>query len=84
MQQMNIKMEKTLGVTFKKYTNSEFLNSLRNCLLIIDNSCKQFTMTKNLFNWPLQCVTKTLMFLYKAQPLSTKQVVAYKKNLNTQ
>ena len=36
MQQIYIKMEKTLGVTFKKYANIEFLNSLANCLLIID------------------------------------------------
>ena len=60
MQQIHIKMEKTLGVTFKKYTNLEFLNRLANCLLIIDDS-KKFTMTKNLLNWPLQGVTKTLM-----------------------
>ena len=34
-------MEKTLGVTFKKYANLEFLNSLANCLLIIDDSCEE-------------------------------------------
>ena len=34
-------MENTLGVTFKKYANLEFLNSLANCRLIIDNSCKE-------------------------------------------
>ena len=28
------------GVTFKKYANLEFLNSLANCLLIIDDSCE--------------------------------------------
>ena len=28
MQQINIKMEKTLGVTFKKYANLKILNSL--------------------------------------------------------
>ena len=31
----------TLGVTFKKYTNLEFLNSLANCLLIVDDSCEE-------------------------------------------
>ena len=36
MQQIYIKMEKTLGVTFKKYANIEILNILANCLLIID------------------------------------------------
>ena len=34
-------MERTLGVTFKKYANLEFLNSLANCLLIIDDSCEE-------------------------------------------
>ena len=34
-------MEKTLGVAFKKYVNLEFLNSLANCLLIIDDSCEE-------------------------------------------
>ena len=41
MQQIYIKMEKTLGVSFKKYANLEFWNSLANCLLIIDVSCKE-------------------------------------------
>ena len=41
MQKIYINMEKTLGVTFKKYANLEFLNSLANCSLIIDNSCKK-------------------------------------------
>ena len=41
MQQIYIKMEKTLGVTFKKYTNLEFLNSLANCLLILEDSCEE-------------------------------------------
>ena len=34
-------MEKTLGVTFKKYSNLEFLNSPENCLLIIDDLCEE-------------------------------------------
>ena len=41
MQQIYIKTEKTLGVTFKKYANLEFLNSLANCLLIMDDWCKE-------------------------------------------
>ena len=41
MQQIYIKMEKTLGDTFKKYTNLELLDSLANCLLIIDDSCEE-------------------------------------------
>ena len=41
MQQIYTKMEKTLGVMFKKYANLEFLNSLANCLLIIDDSCEE-------------------------------------------
>ena len=41
MQQIHIKMEKTLGVTFKNYANLEFSNSLANCLLIIDDSCQE-------------------------------------------
>ena len=41
MQQIHIKMEKRLSVTFKKYANLEFLNSLANCLLIIDDSCEE-------------------------------------------
>ena len=39
-------MENTLGVTFKKYANLEFLNSHANCLLIIDNSCKEINNDK--------------------------------------
>ena len=38
VQQIYIKMEKTLGVTFKKYASLEFLISLANCLLILDDS----------------------------------------------
>ena len=30
-----------LGVTFKKHANLEFLKSLSNCLLIIDDSCEE-------------------------------------------
>ena len=41
MQQIYIKMEKTHGVTFKKCANLEFMNSLANCLLIIDDSCEE-------------------------------------------
>ena len=41
MQQTKIKMEKKLGVTFKKYANLEFLIGLANCLLIIDNSYEE-------------------------------------------
>ena len=41
MQQIYIKMEKTLGVTFKKYANLEFLNGLANCLPIKDESCEE-------------------------------------------
>ena len=41
MQLIYIKMQKTLGVTFKKYASLEFLNSLANCLLIIDDSCEE-------------------------------------------
>ena len=41
MQQIYIKMEKTLGVTFKKYANIVFLNSHANCLLIIDDSWEE-------------------------------------------
>ena len=41
MQQIYIKMKKTIGVTFKKYTNLDFLISLANCLLIIDDSCEE-------------------------------------------
>ena len=41
MEQIYIKMEKTLGVTYKKDVNLEFLNSLANCLLIKDDSCEE-------------------------------------------
>ena len=34
-------MEKTLGVTFKKYANLEFLNGFANCLPIKDESCEE-------------------------------------------
>ena len=40
-QQIYIKMEKTLGVTFKMYANLELLSSLANCLLIIDDSYEE-------------------------------------------
>ena len=48
MQQIYIKMEKTLGVTFKKYVNLEFLNSLANCLLIIEDSCEEIYNDKDI------------------------------------
>ena len=48
MQQIYIKMEKTLGVTFKKYANLEFFNSLANCLLIIDYSCDEIYNGKDI------------------------------------
>ena len=54
-------MEKTLGVTFKKYANLELFNSVANCLLIIDNSCEENCNDKELINWPLHGVPKTLM-----------------------
>ena len=41
MPQIYNKIEKSLGVTFKKYAKLEFLNSLANCLLIIDDSCDE-------------------------------------------
>ena len=41
MQQIYIKMEETLGVTFERHANLEFLNSLANCLPIIDDSCEE-------------------------------------------
>ena len=34
-------MEKTLDVTFNKYANLEFVNSLANCFLITDGSCEE-------------------------------------------
>ena len=46
MQQVNIKIEKTLGVTFRKYANLEFLNSLANCLLIIGDSREEIYKDK--------------------------------------
>ena len=46
MQQIYIKMEKTLGITFKKSANLEILNSLANCLLIIDDSCEKSYIDK--------------------------------------
>ena len=48
MQQIYIKMEKTLGVTFKKYATLEFLNKLAMCLLIIDDSCEKIYNDKEL------------------------------------
>ena len=47
-EQIYIKMEKTLSVTFKKYANLEFLNSLANCLLIIADSCEEIYNDKEL------------------------------------
>ena len=43
-------MAKTLGFVFKKYINLEFLNSLENCLLIIDNLCEEIYNHKENFN----------------------------------
>ena len=50
MHQICIKMEKTLGVTFQKYTNLEFFNSHANCLLIIDDSCEEIYNDKEFVN----------------------------------
>ena len=41
MQQIYIKMEQKLGVSFKKYANLEFSNNLENCLLTFDDSCEE-------------------------------------------
>ena len=46
MKQIYIKIEKRLGVTFKKYANLEFFNSLAYCLLIIDDSCEKICNDK--------------------------------------
>ena len=46
MQQIYIKIEKTLGVTFKKYANLEPLNSLAKIFLIIDDSCEEINNDK--------------------------------------
>ena len=45
-QQIYVKIEKTLGVTIKEYNTLEFSNSLANCVLIIDNSCKEICNDK--------------------------------------
>ena len=41
MQQIYIKMKKTLDFTFKNYASLEFLNSLANRLLILDDLCNK-------------------------------------------
>ena len=41
MQQIYIKMKKTIGVTFKNFADLKILNSLADCLLIIEDSCEE-------------------------------------------
>ena len=46
-------MEKTLDVTFNKYANLEFVNSLANCFLITDGSCEEIYNDKEFVQWCL-------------------------------
>ena len=78
MQQIYIKMEKRLGVTFKKYASLEFLNSLANCLPIIDDSCEEIYNDKEFVKLATAGRHKNInVIFYKAQLLSTEQVVSY-------
>ena len=57
----------------------EFLNSLANFFLILDDFCEELFNDRIFLSWQLHGVTITLFFLYKAQPLSTEQVVLYNR-----
>ena len=72
MQQIYIKMEKGLGVRFNKYANLDFLNSLANCLLIIDDSCGE------IYN------DKEFVELATAEHHKNISVIYIKHNLNQQ
>ena len=69
MQQIYIKMEKRLGVAFKKYANLEFLNSPANCLLIIDNLCKEVYYDKEFVKLATAGRHKNINVIYRKHNL---------------
>ena len=76
-------MEKKLGVTLKKYTNSEFKNSLENCLLIIDNSCKEVYSDKEFVKLATAMCHKKINVIYIKQNLYQQNKGSGTENLNT-
>ena len=83
MQQIYIKMEKTLGVTFKKYANLEFLNSLANCLLIIDDSCEEIYNDKEFFKLATAGRHKNINVIYIKHNLYQQSKWSRTIDLNT-
>ena len=65
MQKIYIKLEKTIPVTFKKYTNLEILNSLANCLLIVDGSCEENYNEKEFVKLATEGRHKNINVIYK-------------------
>ena len=90
MQQIYIKMEKTIGVTFKKYANLKFLNSLANCLRIIDDSCEKIYNDKEFANMATAGRHKNINVIYikhnfyqrskwsRTIELNTKHIILFK------
>ena len=72
-------MEKTIGVTLKKYAILEFLNSLANCLLIIDDSCEEIHNDKEFVKLTIAGRHKNINVIHIVQ---IKQVKFLGKQLN--
>ena len=82
MEQIYIKMEKTLGVSFKKHATLEFLNNLANCLLIKDDSFKEIYSVKEFLNWPLQ-TSQNIKVIYKRRNFYQQSKSSRTIDLNT-
>ena len=83
MQQIYIKTEKRLGVTFKKNANLEFLNSLANCLLIIEDSCEEIYNDKEFVKLTTAGRHKNINVTYIRQNLYQQSKWSRTIDLNT-
>ena len=83
MQKIYIKMEKTLGVTFKKYANLELLISLANCLLIIENSCEEIYNDKEFVKLATAARHKKINVIYIKHNLYQQSKWSRTIDLNT-
>ena len=82
-QRIYIKMEKTLGVTFKKYAKLEILKSLANCRLIIDDSCKEIFNDNEFVKLATAGRHKNVNVIYLKHNFYPKSKWSHTKDLNT-
>ena len=83
VQQIYIKMDYKLGVTFKKYANLEFLNNHANYLLIIDDSCEEIYNDKDFVKLATAGRYKNINVIYIKPNLYQKSKWSRTIDLNT-